>query len=51
MEASDNLDITPSRKPPSTWQSFFDLRDEIDVPDDFMSERGDGPPQERELFR
>jgi hypothetical protein len=45
MEASDNADIT------LLWQSFFDLRDQVDVPDDFMSERGDGPPQERELFR
>jgi hypothetical protein len=44
MEASDNAEITP------TWQSFFDLRDQIDVPDDFMSERGDGPPQDRVLF-
>ena len=39
-----------SRRPHSSWQSFFKLRDQIDRPDDFMSNGGDGPPQERELF-
>jgi hypothetical protein len=43
MESSAN--ITP------TWQSFFDLRDQIVVPDDFMSERDDGAPQDRVLFQ
>ena len=39
-----------SRRPHSSWKSFFKLRDQVDVPDDFMAGRGDGPPQERELF-
>jgi antitoxin VapB len=39
-----------SRKPNSTWQSFLELRDQTGVPADFMSERGDGPPQKRDLF-
>ena len=41
-----------SRRPHSSWRSFFKLRDKINVPvpDDFMSNRGDEPPRERELF-
>jgi antitoxin VapB len=38
------------RGPHSSWKSFLKLRDQIGVPDDFMSERGDGPPQKRKLF-
>jgi hypothetical protein len=34
----------------STWKSFFKLRHSVNVPSAFMSDRGDGPPQERELF-
>jgi hypothetical protein len=30
------------------WASFFAL--EIDVPDDFLAEREDSPPQSRELL-
>jgi hypothetical protein len=33
------------------WHEFFDLADKLGVPDDFLAERGDGPPQERRLFR
>jgi len=40
-----------SSRPHSTWQSFFNLRDQTGVPQDFMPERGDGPPQKRKLFR
>jgi hypothetical protein len=29
-----------SRRPHSSWESFFKLRDQIDVPDDFMSNTG-----------
>jgi antitoxin VapB len=39
-----------SRRPHSSWQGFFKLRDQAEVPDEFMSERGDGPPQKRKLF-
>jgi antitoxin VapB len=35
---------------PTNWDSFYKLREEIDVPDEFMAERGDGPPQKRKLF-
>ena len=47
---SDTGNVILSRRPHSSWKSFFKLRDQIGVPDDFMSERGDGPPQERKLF-
>jgi antitoxin VapB len=40
-----------SSRPHSTWQSFFNLRDQTGVPQDFVPERGDGPPQKRKLFR
>ena len=42
-------DVILSRRPDS-WQDFFDLVDSIDVPKDFMSKRGDAPPQKRKLF-
>lgn len=42
-------DIILSRRPDS-WESFFALRDETDIPDDFMNQRDDVPPQKRELF-
>ena len=46
----DTGNVILSRRPHSSWKSFFKLRDQIGVPDDFMSERGDGPPQKRKLF-
>jgi len=42
-------DVILSRRPES-WDSFFKLRDEANIPEDFMSDRGDEPPQKRELF-
>ena len=43
-----------SRKPYASWQSFLALREGMlakgETPDDFMTERGDGPPQKRDLF-
>jgi antitoxin VapB len=39
-----------SRKPRSSWEKFFKLRDQTDVPEEFMSEREDGPPRKRDLF-
>jgi len=42
-------DVILSRRPDS-WQDFFDLVDSLHVPDDFMSERDDAPPQRRKLF-
>lgn len=42
-------DVILSRRPES-WQDFFDLTKTIDVPDDFLADRGDTPPQKRKLF-
>ncbi len=42
-------DVVISRKPGS-WDGFFELTDNLDVPDDFMSERDNDVTQERELF-
>jgi antitoxin VapB len=42
-------DVILSRRPDS-WQDFFDLMKTIDVPNDFMADRDDAPPQKRELF-
>ena len=42
-------DVVLSRRPGS-WESFFDLADKACVPEDFMTERGDAPPQKRNLF-
>jgi antitoxin VapB len=42
-------DVILSRRPES-WKSFFELVDHGDVPEDFLSDRGDQEPQERDLF-
>jgi antitoxin VapB len=42
-------DVILSRRPES-WDSFFKLRREANVPDEFMADRKDEAPQERELF-
>jgi len=42
-------DVILSRRPQS-WESFFQLRSEADVPDDFLQDRHDTPPQKRELI-
>jgi antitoxin VapB len=42
-------DIILSKRPES-WLDFFELMKQVDVPDDFMNARKDGPPQKRELF-
>lgn len=43
-----NVILSP--RPHSSWKSFFSLRDQAGVPDDFMTERGDEPAQPRNLF-
>jgi antitoxin VapB len=35
---------------PNSWDDFFQLRDQTEIPDDFMADRGDEPPQKRDLF-
>jgi len=41
-------DVIISRKPDS-WNDFFTLMETIDVPEDFMSQRNNELPQERNL--
>jgi antitoxin VapB len=38
-----------SRRPES-WKDFFAFLKTVDVPEDFLSDRKDGPPQKRDLF-
>lgn len=42
-------DVILSRKPGS-WDDFFTLMETIEVPEDFMADRTNEPPQERDLF-
>ncbi|MBZ5521279.1 MAG: type II toxin-antitoxin system VapB family antitoxin [Acidobacteriia bacterium] len=42
-------DVILSRRPES-WEEFFELTAHSDVPEGFMSDRRDQPPQKRELF-
>jgi antitoxin VapB len=42
-------DVILSRRPDS-WQDFFDLTRTIEIPEDFLSNRHDAPPQKRKLF-
>jgi antitoxin VapB len=42
-------DVVLSRRPES-WDSFFKLRQETNVPVEFMAERQDQAPQKREIF-
>jgi antitoxin VapB len=42
-------DVILSRRPES-WQEFFELMKTIDVPEDFLAERQDAPPQKRRLL-
>lgn len=42
-------DVILSRRPDS-WRDFFDLVDGLDIPEDFLSNRRDTPPQKRKLF-
>jgi antitoxin VapB len=46
---SSTGDVILSRRPES-WTSFFALADEAGVPEDFMSDRADTKPQERDIF-
>jgi antitoxin VapB len=42
-------DVILSRRPES-WSEFFDLVKTVDVPQEFLRDRGDQPPQKRKLF-
>jgi antitoxin VapB len=39
-------DVVISRRP-GDWSEFFELIKHLDVPQDFMTDRGDAPPQVR----
>jgi len=40
-------DVIISEKPAS-WDGFFELLDEVDIPDDFLMDRDESAPQERD---
>jgi antitoxin VapB len=42
-------DVILSRRPES-WEDFFELMKNIEVPSDFLTERDDKPPRKRKLF-
>jgi antitoxin VapB len=42
-------DVVLSRRPES-WESFFELRQDANVPREFMADRQDEGPQKRDLF-
>ena len=42
-------DVILSRRPES-WQDFFALTKASDIPKDFLNDREDAPPQERDLL-
>jgi antitoxin VapB len=42
-------DVILSRRPES-WKDFFELMKTVQVPEDFLSDRKDKPPQKRNLF-
>jgi len=45
----DTGDIILSRKPRS-WDNFFKLMETIDVPEDFMADRDNELPSDRDMF-
>ena len=42
-------DVILSRKP-GNWNEFFELIRELEIPEDFLTERENEPPEDRELF-
>lgn len=42
-------DVILSRRPGS-WEDFFQLADAAGVPDDYMADREDTPPQKRDVL-
>ena len=42
-------DVILSRRPDS-WKDFFELTKSIEIPENFMADRRDRPPQGRRLF-
>jgi antitoxin VapB len=44
-----NGDVILSRRPES-WEDYLELMKTVEVPDDFLAERKDMPPQKRNLL-
>lgn len=42
-------DVIISKKPES-WDGFFELRDQLDIPKDFMAERDNEVEDDKDLF-
>jgi antitoxin VapB len=42
-------DVILSRRPDS-WESFFQLAQQLEVPEEFMADRRDRAPRKRDLF-
>ncbi len=42
-------DVILSRRPES-WEDFFELMKTVKVPQDFLTDRDDAPPQKRKLL-
>ncbi len=42
-------DVILSRRPES-WADFFELMKTVQVPEDFLTDRDDAPPQKRKLL-
>ena len=45
----DTGDVILSNRPTS-WDDYFAFQDSVEIPSDFMEDREDPPPQERDLF-
>jgi antitoxin VapB len=45
----DSGDVILSRRPDS-WTDFFELMKNLQLPEDFLADRGDQPPQKREML-
>ena len=43
-------EVVLSEKPTSSWLSFYEIVAHTDVPDDFMSDRKDLPPERGSIF-
>ena len=42
-------DVILSRRP-NSWEDFFELMKAVEVPENFLADRQDTPPQNRKLF-
>jgi len=46
---AESGDIVLSSKP-DNWNDYFELTKKLEIPDDFMCDRDQSPPEDRELF-